>query len=217
MRLFSRVLDRLRAALEHEELIPSFDIGLPEKYSFYETAFHDDVGLPIVAPAAKLVQACTSAASNAVVIFGTFGLQLNLEVGKSACMPIFYGDGALRARAKLEKMSNCIPLRWPGSAVLKLLFVNIYKHMGTVLALEHDAKNEAAIRAAYIRHAHKVFQKVLSDPAIDLRRKIALLQSYFLAGGFFSAPHGLNYRSLHTNEFMRLYLAPIVPSPKIIF
>ena len=129
-----------------------------QKVRLQNVAYMDDLALPVVEDAPKLVEKCVCVARVANKVFVRFGFEVNFSPGKSEALPLFFGTGSKVARIALETGGS---KSWLFDQVY-LRFVGSYKHVGTNLDRTVDSNYEAATRAASIASGIYSYKKVPS-------------------------------------------------------
>ena len=157
----SRILYILRKTLYQDDL-ESHVIINGNRHTLHDVSLVDDTACPVSGEAREIIPKVAAVARAAYGVFGCFGLQLNFSSGKSECMLALCGRGKKEASRFLAKSGNCTRFEGPSGREIVLLFVKVYKHVGTRTPFDSFAGEEVGCRCAFMRQTFNRLRKLYS-------------------------------------------------------
>ena len=198
---FSKVIVRLRRALEAAGLVPIFDaagasefLGLAspsdnnDHVKAADVSYADDLAFVLAAFAANMLAMIRTAGSIAWQVYHECGFKLNFAVNKTAVKICWKGFQARKCRLELEQLhDNKVQLEWSGKTVM-LDVVQQYKHMGTLDSANGNMQPEIVKRSAVVwSKTSRLRKRLFGSPLIrpDVKRNV--LRSILLSAQIFQA------------------------------
>ena len=212
--MFALVMARVVHVLSHQideaGLAPTVSLGRDSSVKFRDISYHDDLVLPIVAPAHQLVDATAKAASIVFYVFAMFGFSLNFTKGKTEAIIVFAGPGSIKARTDLFKSESSVPVDVKLRGI-HLRFVPNYKHLGTHTNISASPAEEVAFRMALMRADVHKLRKVMNQPLLPVTRKLSIATAYLLTKGTYNVSTWPELTAFTMSKFhtgiMRIYRA----------
>jgi len=198
----SRILYILRKTL-FEDGLESVIVISGNTHKLHDVSFVDDTACPVSGRADVIVGKVTAVAKAALGVFKCFGLDLNFSAGKSECVISHCGPGKKKAIRALELQGNSSRFEDLRGGWTTLLFVRVYKHVGTRIPFDAFLGEEVSVRCSIMRQAFGRLRKtVFLNERIPVVKRLVVLQVYVLTRGIFQActwptlPNGV-YKKFH--------------------
>ena len=169
----SRVLKTMRRSLHNEGLVTSLkmpDSG--EEIPLADVSFVDDMALPIVCPAAMLVNHIADVCGIVYLTFLMYGMELNFLPGKSAVVLRFQVPGKKKAVTDLFNANNLIRInKLPNNfRSVYIGVVDTYKHLGTQISFK-GMNFEVAFRCGLMRAETNKLRSILRNSELNFYKK----------------------------------------------
>ena len=133
----------------------------------HEASFVDDLVMPVISDAGKIVAKTVAVARVAINVFMVYGILLNFLQGKSEAVVCFCGDGSKTAKRKLDSLGNTIEIE-PGT---NLRFVQVYKHVGSKYAVCANLCEEVTFRyACMMAGSHRLRKGILNNKRLCIKK-----------------------------------------------
>ena len=133
-------------------------------------------------------------------ICSVFGLLLNLNAGKSECVPILKGPGRNAFDVALQNSDNYINCDLHGVQP-SILCSKQYKHMGTKFSARLGMTHEVATRSNSIISVICSFPKALRNKYISTHIKICIVKMYLLTAATFQCSTWANLSKFQSAVF----------------
>ena len=166
-------------------------------------SFVDDVACPIVAPAVDMLRVLPEALHDIDHSFAFHAMTLNYLKGKSEILMSYAGEGANKLRHSICNDSKSV-IQFIGACgkTKSINVVNTYKHVGTRANVSESMVPEIVARIEEMRSIFRSMRrKFISNPSVDLQKKLQVVQSVMLAKGLFNAG---GWPVLYHNEYRKV-------------
>ena len=152
-------------------------------------SFVDDVACPIVAPAGDMLRVLPESLHDIDHSFAFHAMTLNYLKGKSEILMSYAGEGAHKLRHSIRNDSKSV-IQFIGAwgKPKSINVVNTYKHVGAQANVSESMVPEIVARIGGMRSIFRSMRrKLISNPSVDLQKKLQVVQSVMLAKGLFNA------------------------------
>lgn len=171
-----------------------------------DVSFVDDVACPIVATAGDMMRILPEALRDIDHSFALHAMTSNYSKGKSEVLMCYAGDGANKLRQSITNERNNV-IRFAGACGKhkSINVVNTFKHVGIQANVSDSMVPEIVARIGEMCSIFRSMRRAfISNPTIELQKKLQVVQSVMLAKGLFNAGA---WPVLYHSEYRKVHVA----------